>query len=99
MKHSEAKRLIRECLNEIIRGNPEGNRIIVWLVSRGIKPERWNVYEDDEKTAVIQLYFKLISQEGLKNILKLIEMHNGKIRMYPDKNLICVDLKIDKRMI
>ena len=107
MKHTEAKQLIRECLNEILppRNNPpnelrpRGAIVVGRLTHNSVKVERWNIYEYDENTVMIQLYFKLLKQREIMNILGLINMYHCDMRMYSDKDLVCVDLKIDKRMI
>ena len=107
MKRNEARQLIRECLNEIfkLQDDPDaklkskGERIVGRLTSYGVKVEKWNIYKYDENSVVIQLYFKLIKQKEIINLLGLIKMYYTGIRMYSDKNLICVELRIAERMI
>ena len=107
MNKDEAKGLIRECLNEIIQKPhyvPDralkifGDRTIDYLVSRGVAIEKWDIYEQDRNTVIFQLYFKLIRQKELGQLLTtLVGTYNGELRMYPEKNFVGVDVKIDKK--
>jgi hypothetical protein len=48
---------------------------------------------------MFQLYFKLIKAPAIQRLLSTVGTYDGNMRMYPDKNFIGVDIKIDKKNI
>jgi hypothetical protein len=74
-----------------------GNRMVESLIAWGINIEKWNIYEMDKNTIMLQLYFKLIKSKAIWTLLNMMARHNGDLRMYPDKDFIGVDIKIDKK--
>ena len=107
IKKSDVKQLIRECLDELI--HPQyvenralksfGSRMVEQLILRGVAVEKWNIYEQDQRTVMFQLYFKLIKAPAIQRLLSTVGTYDGNMRMYPDKNFIGVDIKIDKKNI
>lgn len=104
MKRNEAKQLIRECLNEIIEPRIEdrwlkriGTSIVESLIAWGVNVEKWNIYEHDKNIVILQLSFKLIKYKAIWTLLNMIARYNGDLRMYPDKEFISVDIRLDKK--
>ena len=73
-----------------------GGSIIKSLISDGIAIEKWNIYEHDKNTIMFQIYLKLIKSPEIRKLLILNGSYHGAMRMYSYKNLICVEMKVDR---
>ena len=73
-----------------------GGSIIKSLISDGVAIEKWNIYEHDKNTIMFQIYLKLIKSPEIRKLLMLNGSYHGTMRMYSDKNLICVEIKVDR---
>ena len=73
-----------------------GGSIIKSLISDGIAIEKWNIYEYDKNTIMFQIYLKLIKSPEIRKLLMLNGSYHGTMRMYSYKNLICVEMKVDR---
>jgi hypothetical protein len=74
-----------------------GLRIVESLVAWGVNIEKWNIYEQDKNTIILQLYFKLIKSHAIWILLNMVHKHNGELRMYPDKTFIGADIKMARK--